>query len=167
MLLRCHLWQHRAAHPEARLGRAALPGAARKGQRGAPATAAQTAPQPPTSRAAPRLLILLRRLRLLLTRSSRLGYASAQFIRFHKLPSFLANKLHAYAEFQFAVNRGFKVSEIAEAMPLNLQAPRRRPNDRLRLLLLHLLLLLLPHLLHLHLHHRHRRRHLPHDAATS
>ena len=113
-----------ASPAAARLGGAALPGAARKGQRGAPATAAQTAPQSPTSRAAPRLLIPLLRLRLLLTRSSRLVYASAQFIRFHKLPSFLANKLHAYAEFQFAVNRGFKVSEIAEAMPLNLQAPR-------------------------------------------
>ena len=44
-----------------------------------------------------------------------------EFIRFHRLPTYLAHKLHAYAEFLFEVNRGLNVSEIAEAMPNNLQ----------------------------------------------
>ena len=44
-----------------------------------------------------------------------------EFIRFHRLPTYLAHKLHAYAEFLFEVNRGLNVSEIAEAMPQNLQ----------------------------------------------
>ena len=37
------------------------------------------------------------------------------------MPTYLAHKLHAYAEFLFEVNRGLNVSEIAEAMPQNLQ----------------------------------------------
>ena len=44
-----------------------------------------------------------------------------EFIRFHRLPAYLAHKLHAYAEFLFEINRGLNVSEIAEAMPQNLQ----------------------------------------------
>ena len=36
------------------------------------------------------------------------------------MPTYLAHKLHAYAEFLFEVNRGLNVSEIAEAMPQNL-----------------------------------------------
>jgi len=45
----------------------------------------------------------------------------SEFANFHRLPSQLSAKLHAYNRFLFAVNRGFDVGEISAALPENLQ----------------------------------------------
>ena len=44
-----------------------------------------------------------------------------EFIRFHKLPLSLRDKLHAYNDFLFAVHHGHDVNQIASALPPTLQ----------------------------------------------
>ena len=44
-----------------------------------------------------------------------------EFIRFHRLPIALRDKLHSYNDFLFAVNQGFDVDQIAHALPPTLQ----------------------------------------------
>ena len=54
-----------------------------------------------------------------------------EFIRFHRLPDVLRDKLHAYNDFLFAVNQGFDVNQIAHALPPTLQREvyyARRPD---------------------------------------
>jgi len=44
-----------------------------------------------------------------------------EFNRFHKLPRHLREKLHAYNDLLFAINRGFDLHAIASIFPVNLQ----------------------------------------------
>ncbi|KAL1510271.1 hypothetical protein AB1Y20_006593 [Prymnesium parvum] len=45
----------------------------------------------------------------------------SEFMRFHRLPNNLCDKLHAYNNFLFSVHQGFDITQIAAALPPTLQ----------------------------------------------
>ena len=45
-----------------------------------------------------------------------------EFIRFHRLPLAIRNKLHGYHDLLFSINRGFDLQQIAAIFPRNVQA---------------------------------------------